>query len=78
MASARHKAEIRNARPVETLTPRERETMALAIRGLSYRYIGELLGIARQTVKNRMKSVLDKTGASDLRDLVLMIDSLIH
>jgi DNA-binding NarL/FixJ family response regulator len=36
-----------------------------------YGRIGETLGIARQTVKNRMKAVLDKTGASDLHELTL-------
>jgi two-component system NarL family response regulator len=49
----------------EHLTPREIDVLKLIARGLSNRQIGERLGIAEATVKNRVVSLLAKLGVQD-------------
>jgi two-component system nitrate/nitrite response regulator NarL len=44
------------------LSARESEILALIVRGYSNREIGEELGIARNTVKNHLRSILAKLG----------------
>ncbi len=48
-----------------TLTVREREVMALVVRGLANKQIAYALSIAEHTVKNHVKSILSKLGAQD-------------
>ncbi|MGW5654978.1 response regulator transcription factor [Streptomyces humi] len=57
--------------PVASLTPRERDTVAHAARGLSNQQIGEALGLTTGTVKSYMKSVMGKLGASSRHDAVI-------
>ena len=46
----------------ETLSPRERETLALLAGGLSNAEIAERLGISEKTVRNRLSHLFDKLG----------------
>ena len=48
-----------------TLTPREREVLEQAARGMSNRQIGEALHIAEQTVKNHLGSAMRKLSLHD-------------
>lgn len=54
-----------------TLSPREREVMALVIQGLSNRQIAQSLRVAENTVKKYVYEVFNKTGASSRVELVL-------
>jgi len=59
------------ARPVDTLTLREKHVIACLMQGFPNRLISERLAIAEQTVKNHLRSVFDKVGVSDRLELVL-------
>ena len=58
--------------PGRTLTPREREVLQQAARGLSNRQIGQELDIAEQTVKNHLSSAMRKLGLHDRTHAVVM------
>jgi two-component system response regulator DevR len=47
---------------IESLSPREREILALVGRGLTNREIGETLSLAEKTVKNYVSAMLGKLG----------------
>jgi DNA-binding NarL/FixJ family response regulator len=59
------------ARPVETLTRREKNVIACLMQGFPNRQISQRLDIAEQTVKNHLRSIFDKVGVSDRLELVL-------
>ena len=61
---------IRNC--YESLTPREREVMALVVSGLLNKQVGGQLGISEITVKARRGQVMRKMKADSLPDLVTM------
>ena len=58
------------AAPVEPLTQREREVLAMLARGLSNRRIADRLGIRENTVKAHVAAVLAKLGASTRTEAV--------
>ena len=60
----------------ETLTPREREVMALAVTGRPNKQIAYDLGISEITVKVRRGQVMRKMNAASLPDLERMADKL--
>jgi FixJ family two-component response regulator len=58
------------------LTPREREVMALVVRGLLNKQVGGELGMVEMTVKAHRGQVMRKMNAASFADLVNMAASL--
>ncbi len=58
------------ARRLETLTPREREVMALVVRGMLNKQIASALGASEKTVKIHRGRVMEKMNVSSVADLV--------
>ena len=72
-AALRLDAEMRTLRNgYESLTPREREVMALVVSGLLNKQVGGELGISEITVKAHRGQVMRKMKADSLPDLVTM------
>lgn len=66
-------SELRSLRSdYESLTPREREVMALVVAGLLNKQVGGELGISEITVKAHRGQVMRKMKADSLPDLVTM------
>jgi FixJ family two-component response regulator len=63
-------------RSFASLTPREREVMALMVAGLLNKQIAGELGASETTVKIHRDHVMEKMGAGSLADLVRMADKL--
>jgi FixJ family two-component response regulator len=60
----------------ESLTPREREVMALVVSGLLNKQVGFKLGISETTVKAHRGKVMQKMKADSLADLVKTAERL--
>jgi FixJ family two-component response regulator len=60
----------------ETLSPRERDVMALVATGRRNKQIAADVGISEATVKAHRGQVMQKMGAPSLADLIRMIDRL--
>ena len=72
-AALRLDSEMRSLRKrYESLTPREREVMALVVSGLLNKQVGGELGISEITVKAHRGQVMRKMKADSLPDLVTM------
>lgn len=72
-AALRLDSEMRTLRnSYESLTPREREVMALVVSGLLNKQVGGELGISEITVKAHRGRVMRKMKADSLPDLVTM------
>lgn len=68
-----HEADVRGLRNCHaSLTPREREVMALVVSGLLNKQVGGDLGISEITVKAHRGQVMRKMKADSLADLVKM------
>jgi FixJ family two-component response regulator len=73
IAALRGDAEMRLLREgYASLSPREREVMALVVRGLLNKQVGGELGISEITVKAHRGNVMRKMNAASLADLVNM------
>ena len=76
-AALRQESEMRVLRSCyASLTPREREVMALVVSGLLNKQVGGELGISEITVKAHRGQVMRKMKADSLPDLVTMAASL--
>jgi FixJ family two-component response regulator len=72
-AALGYEAEVRTLRDsYASLTPREREVMALVVSGLLNKQVGGNLGISEITVKAHRGKVMRKMNANSLADLVTM------
>lgn len=72
-AELRLDAELRTLRDCyASLTPRERDVMALVVSGLLNKQVGSALGISKITVKAHRGQVMRKMAADSLPDLVRM------
>lgn len=60
------------------LTPRERETMELALAGKSSKAIAAQLGISYRTVELHRSRILEKLGAGSIAELARRLGSLIR
>jgi two-component system response regulator FixJ len=73
----RDRAERQELTDIETrvhkLSPREQEVLHLAARGLTSREIASDLGISPRTVEVHRASVMHKTGAGSVADLVRIV-----
>jgi RNA polymerase sigma factor (sigma-70 family) len=61
---------------LESLTPREREVLALVVRGLLNKQIAAELGASEKTIKVHRARVMQKMQADSLADLVRMAESV--
>ena len=61
---------------VSTLTPREREVMALVVTGLLNKQIADALGTSEKTVKVHRARVMQKMQADSVAELVRMADTV--
>jgi FixJ family two-component response regulator len=61
---------------VETLTPREREVLALVSSGLMSKQIAAELGLAEITVKIHRGHIMKKMRAKSVADLVRKVETL--
>jgi len=59
-----------------TLTPREREVMALAVTGRLNKQIAAEIGVSENTVKIHRGNVIRKMAAASLVDLAMMAEKL--
>jgi FixJ family two-component response regulator len=76
-AALRHDSKMRMlGKCYSTLTPREREVMALVVSGLLNKQVGFELGITEATVKAHRGQVMRKMEAESLPDLVTMATTL--
>ena len=76
-AALRREAEMRSIRDRHaSLSPRERQVMALVVRGLVNRHVGSELFITEITVKVHRGNVMRKMKADSLADLVNMAATL--
>jgi len=60
----------------ETLTPREREVVAMVVSGMPNKRISTEIGITENTVKVHRSRAMDKMQALSLADLVKMVERL--
>ncbi len=76
-AAWHHRAQLAELRArYDSLTPREKEVMALVTSGLLNKQIGAELGTSELTIKTHRAKVMQKMGAESVPDLVKMSERL--
>jgi FixJ family two-component response regulator len=76
-AGRRQEAEVRALRErFESLTPREREVLALVVSGLLNKQVAAAIGTSETTVKVHRSQLMRKMGAESLADLVRMAERI--
>jgi RNA polymerase sigma factor (sigma-70 family) len=63
---------------LETLTPRERDVLALVVTGMLNKQMADTLGMSEKTVKTHRARVMKKMHATSLAELVRMVDKVKH
>jgi FixJ family two-component response regulator/signal transduction histidine kinase len=81
LARSREQARARQSRAelqsrYDSLTPREREVLALVASGLLNKVAADRLGIAEKTVKVHRGRVMEKMGAGSVAELVRLVERL--
>jgi len=69
--SERHEETDPEAPKIASLTPREREVIALVSEGLKNKLIGERLFISETTVTHHLSSIFSKLDVSDRLELII-------
>ena len=69
--SQRHEEPDAEAAKIESLTPRERQVVALVSEGLKNKLIGERLFISETTVTHHLSSIFSKLDVSDRLELII-------
>lgn len=69
---------VATCQSMEQLTNREREVMALLVKGHHNRRIAEELGISPRTTEVHKYRIMEKLGAENIVDLVRMVDRVQH
>lgn len=64
-------------RRFETLTPREREVMALVVRGMLNKQIAAVLGASEKTIKIHRSRVMEKMKIASVADLVRAAEKIV-
>jgi FixJ family two-component response regulator len=74
-AARRERAEVQATRErLATLTPRERDVLALVVTGRMNKQIAAELGTAEQTIKQHRGRVMRKLGVDSVADLVRLVE----
>ncbi len=60
-ADVQHPQRLVSLRPLDRLTPRERDVLALTAAGIDYKTAARQMGIAERTVRCHMVAILAKT-----------------
>jgi FixJ family two-component response regulator len=63
---------------LRTLTPRERDVLALVATGMLNKQVADMLRLSEKTVKTHRARVMQKMRATSLAELVRMVDKVQH